>query len=124
MARVELEKLTPGMRLRKPVFNLHGILLLKEGEVLTEKHLGIFARCGIREVDVAREGGDSDVPAEAALPREIREAVETEMAHRFRRADPKTDPVVAEILRVVMLRLCQQHADRLAITPETGPETA
>ena len=125
MARVELEKLTAGMRLIKPVFNLHGVLLLKAGEVLTEKHLGIFKTCGIRAADVSRDNRcELEVHGETALPQEILEMVEAETARRFRRAEANTGPVMAEILRVVMLGLRQRHAAPPANTLKTDPETA
>ena len=57
MARMQLEALTAGMKLCKPVRNLNGVLLLREGEILTAKHLEIFKTWGVREAEVVREDG-------------------------------------------------------------------
>jgi len=122
MARVELDKLLPGMRLCKPVLNLHGVLLLKAGEVLTERHLGILSRFGIQEADVVQgDDREPDVAVEAPLPEEVLEAVQRETAHRFRRAEASADPAMAEILRVVRLRACQRHAESVRPTLPAGP---
>ncbi len=108
MARMALEKLTPGMRLDKPVFNLHGVLLLKAGGTLTAKHLEIFKAWGVREVDVVREdGGEPEETAAAPMPPEVVQAVADLAAQRFRRANLSDSPVMAEIHRVVMQRLVQ-----------------
>ena len=111
MARVALEKLTPGMRLDKPVSNMHGVLLLKTGEVLTAKHLEIFKTWGIREVDVVREdGAGPETARELDVPAEVMQTAQARAAHRFRRVDLAGDPVMAEILRVVTGRLAQELA--------------
>lgn len=108
MARMALEKLTPGMRLDKPVINLHGVLLLKEGGTLTAKHLEIFKAWGVREVDVVRaDGGQPEEIAATPMPPEVLQAVRDLVAQRFRRANLADSPVMAEIHRVVMQRLAQ-----------------
>jgi len=111
MARVALEKLVPGMQLKEPVLNPHGVLLLRAGEILTEKHLQIFRTWQIHEVDVlGANGGEPDATAETVLPRRDLETIQAEVGRRFRRADPATNPVMAEILRVVTLRLVRRRA--------------
>lgn len=125
MARMLLENLAHGMRLNKPVLNPHGVLLLKAGEVLTEKYLATLMAWGVREADVVREDdGEPEVTAEAALPHQVLEAAETETAHRFRRAGTEGDPVMAEILRVVTLRLASRQAAPPAPRKQPGLETA
>jgi hypothetical protein len=121
MARVSLENLVPGMRLNKPVFNLHGVLLLKTCDVLTEKHLETLKAWGVREADVVlADGAEPDETTEPAVPPEVLEAVQAEAAYRFRRANPTEDPVMAEILRSVTrrqaLRQAQGEARRRAAT--------
>ena len=66
MARIGLDDLRAGLRLKTPVFNLHGALLLKAGEVLTAKHLGLLKTWGIRELDVQGRTGRSPPPQVAA----------------------------------------------------------
>lgn len=111
MARMALEKLTAGMRLDKPVLNLHGVLLLKAGESLTAKHLEIFKAWGVREADVVREdGGEPEAVPEAPVSAELMQAVQAIVTHRFRLANTSDSPIMAEILRVVTRRLAQRLA--------------
>jgi hypothetical protein len=105
MARMAIETLTPGLKLNKPVFNLNGILLLKAGEALTAKHLGIFKTWGVREVDVLQEdGAEPAVGAEPAGPPELLARARREVAHRFRRSGVEGNAVMAEIHRVAERR--------------------
>jgi hypothetical protein len=125
MARVSLESLVPGLRLNRPVFNLHGALLLKTCEVLTEKHLEILKTWGVREVDVAQaDGADPRSAPGPAVPPEILETVRAEAAHRFRRANPAENPVMAEVLRIVTerqaLRSRQGVTQGEALRPGSG----
>jgi hypothetical protein len=111
MARMLLDRLGPGMRLEKPVFNLHGVLLLKTGEILTAKHLEMFKAWGIREADVMNaDGVQPELAPEAELSPDAHAAVQAAVALRFRRSEPKGDPVVAEILRVVTRQLTRRMA--------------
>jgi hypothetical protein len=106
MAHLLLEALTPGMKLSKPVSNANGVLLLREGEVLTAKHLEIFKTWGVREAEVVQADGTEPKSAEdAADSPEILAAVSQEMARRFRRVDTAKDPVMADILRAAKRRL-------------------
>jgi len=117
MARMLLETLTAGMKLSKPVFNMNGVLLLRAGEVLSAKHLEIFKTWGIREADVLREDGtEPEAPVEAATSPEVRAAVEREIAHRFRRANVKTNAAMADIMRVATRRLTVRLASQPAPT--------
>ncbi len=109
MARMVLDTLNPGMRLEKPVFNLHGVLLLKAGEALTAKHLEMFKAWGIREADVVGAQGEQPAVApQAELPPEILAQARAAATQRFRRAEPAGDPVLAEILRIATRRLARR----------------
>jgi len=46
------------MRLKRPVLNQQGGLLLKEGEVITSQHLMLFKTWGIGQFEVEGEGED------------------------------------------------------------------
>ncbi len=119
MARVTLEKLVPEMRLQEPVLTPNGVLLLRAGESLTEKHLQIFRTWGILDADVVRaDGAEPDVVVTATLPRGDLEAIQAEVGRRFRRADPATDPVMAEILRVATLHLIRRRTTGQGRTAE------
>lgn len=58
--RVSLQEIELGMRLSKPVFNLQGGLLLKEGEVITPEHLLLFKTWGVGQFEVEGKGEDRD----------------------------------------------------------------
>lgn len=111
MARITMENLVSGMRLNKPVCSPHGVLLLKEGETLTEKHLKILKSWGFREADVVLErGGEAGGASEVALSPEVVNAAQGAISHRFRHARPDSDPVMAEILRVVAVRVAERQS--------------
>lgn len=111
MARITMENLVSGMRLNKPVCSPHGVLLLKAGEILTEKHLKILKSWGFCEADVVLEpGGEASGASEVALSPEVMNAAQGEINHRFRRARPDSDPVMAEILRVIAVRLVERQS--------------
>jgi hypothetical protein len=122
MARMQLEALTAGMKLCKPVRNLNGVLLLREGEILTAKHLEIFKTWGVREADVVREDGtEPDGGGKAGPPPEVLAAVERQIARRFRRVDTAKDPVMAEVKLITARRLAARLAAQRtasAVAPE------
>jgi len=102
MARVALERLEPGMRLAKAVSNPQGVLLLREGESLTERHLQVFRTWRIPEVDVtladgSEPAGVAAAPGEAEAVCEIPADIEAEITHRFRHAGVESDIVMTEI---------------------------
>ena len=110
MARMSLDSLAPGMKLSKPVLNLHGVLLLQSGEVLTPRHMTLFKTWGIREVDVVRQDGVEPEAEEGFIvPAEIVAAIEKELTRRFRRVDVQKDPMMAEIHRIVGRRMIRQR---------------
>jgi hypothetical protein len=109
MARVPVEHLSPGVRLHQPVFNVHGLLLLKAGEPLSAKHLELLRVWGVREVEVLAESGENPAePADAQAPPEVLEAAEREAGRRFRRVDTVGDPVLRELRRIAVSRLLRQ----------------
>jgi len=115
MGRVSLEALRPGLRLNKPVHNLHGLLLLKGGELLSAKHLEMLKTWGIREADVVQENGEElQLAPEQQIPREVLAAAEQEAARRFRRVDTLADPILREIRRIVIHRLARRAMRRAA----------
>ena len=124
MARVPLERLEPGMRLVKAVSNPQGVLLLREGEILTDRHLQVFHAWRITEVDVTLADGSEPpgaAPAsgEAEVLCEIPPGIEEEIAHRFRHAEVGSDPVMAEIRQQAVIRLAMRTQGRPTAT--AGP---
>ncbi len=69
MMRRRLEQLTPGMTLGAPVYNLKGVLLLREGEVLTSKYIQVFTSWGVEEVDVVNHANVADATSRTIPPR-------------------------------------------------------
>jgi hypothetical protein len=62
MVFLNLSDLKPGMVLAKPVYNLQGVLLLKEGTELTERHIWIFKSWAVTKVWVV--GGEEEKKAD------------------------------------------------------------
>jgi len=128
MARVLLEDLKPGMSLGKPVYTLQGVLLIRGGEVLTERHLQMFRSWGIEEADVATGGAEqTETPeggGEQAVPAELLASAQAEIAHRFRHADADADPAMTEIRRQAALRLAQHKRLQQGPAPLPAQETA
>ena len=121
MARVPLERLEPGMRLAKAVSNPQGVLLLREGETLTDRHLRVFHTWHIPEVDVTLADGSEPVavttdPGATEAVCEIPADIEEEITHRFRHAEVESDVVMEEIR--------EQAAIRLAMRTQARPTTA
>jgi hypothetical protein len=115
---MQLEALTAGMKLCKPVRNLNGVLLLREGEILTTKHLDIFKTWGVREAEVVREDGtEPDGGGQAGPAPEVLAAVERQVARRFRRVDTAKDPVMAEIKLITARRLAARLAAQHTASP-------
>jgi hypothetical protein len=124
MARVPLERLEPGMRLTKAVSNPQGVLLLREGEILTDRHLQVFRAWRITEVeatlaDGSEPAGVASAPGDAEAVCEIPPGIEEEITHRFRHAEVESDPVMAEIRGQAAIRLAMRTQARL--TTAGGP---
>jgi hypothetical protein len=124
MARVALEHLEPGMRLAKAVSNPQGVLLLREGETLTERHLKVFRAWQILEAEVTLADGSepaeaASTPAEPEAGCQIPPGVEEAIAHRFRHAEVASDPVMAEIRRQAAIRVTLRTLGREAVA--AGP---
>lgn len=105
MAVVNLNDLKPGMRLVKPVFNLHGNLLLKEGMELTKRHLLLFKAWGIIEAEV--EG----IGREEAVSEEPPAGLET--CGRLKNAAPKLQRLDERALTLIDKQLRDKFSDVL-----------
>jgi hypothetical protein len=100
MAEIKISELEPGMVLGESVYNASGGLLLKDGALVTEKHISIFKKWGVNRVRVRRAGEETGTPVSryAALdPGEVRE-LDERLESRFRWVED--DPVMLEVLRV------------------------
>lgn len=80
IAHLPLAEVRPGMILSDQVLDPHGQLLLPQGAVLTATTIALLPRHGIGAVPVLRPGG---APQPAPDP----VAVQTRLAHLFRKND-------------------------------------
>ena len=102
MASLELKELRPGLVVAKQVKDLHGVLLIQEGTVLTEKNVLLLKSWGVDRVWVL-EDPDEEKIIEKNPSGENAEIVEREVHQKF--LDVLDDPVMVEIMRVAKIQL-------------------
>ena len=102
MASLELKELRPGLVVAKQVKDLHGVLLIQEGTVLTEKNVLLLKSWGVDRVWV-QEDPDEEKITEKNPSGENAEIVEREVHQKF--LDVLDDPVMVEIMRVAKIQL-------------------
>jgi hypothetical protein len=102
MTRTRLDELRPGMVAARPVYNLHNILLLQEGAVLTEKTLRVLKTWGVSAVHV-RNGTEPPESENPAAGTQASASLLEDLRERYR-GDPG-QPAAREILRVAALRI-------------------
>jgi len=109
MGMINIADLRPEMVLAADVTDIHGRVLLRAGETVTEKTVKIFKIWGVTNLEV--KGVDQDV-IEARAAEEfdpaLLEAAERVMRERFRHADAD-DPVVQELMRLFKDRYIMEH---------------
>ena len=96
MARIDLYSLKTGMTLKADVRDITGRLLLKAGEVITDRHLSIFKAWGVTEAEVdTPEGAPDEGNILFCDPQFI---AESEAAlHRIFILTDMTDPFIKEL---------------------------
>jgi hypothetical protein len=106
---INIVDVRPDMVLAADVKDRHGHVLLREAEIVTEKHVKIFKMWGVTELDV--KGVDQEViearAAEEFSP-ELLLAAERVAQERFRHADGD-DPVVRELMRLFKHHYLTEH---------------
>ena len=111
MGLISINDLQPGMVLAAEVNDRSGRMLLAAGNEITEKHLRIFKRWGVVEVDVA---GTDQASVDQIVDSET-DAVALEEAER--RADDlfrhtaADDPVIRELRRLAVRRMTRGGAE-------------
>lgn len=102
MRPLGLGDLKPGMTLADSVNDMQGMLLLKEGAVLTDKSILMLKSWGVTDVIVEGEPENGD--DEGAPDAREMEGVDLALKEKF--AELSDAPVMAEIMRVagVLLR--------------------
>ena len=66
---IKIEELKPGMVIDKDVTNLHGAVLLRKGNPVTEKHIHIFKTWGVKSVFII--GGEDAEELDGRDPQEV-----------------------------------------------------
>ena len=99
MSRINVSNLKSGMVLTAPVITSSGNILLKEGVEITEKHIGIFKKWGIWEVNI--QGNDS-LEANAESLKNFSEQELSDLDNKIRERFPfsEENPVMHEIMRI------------------------
>ena len=109
MGLINIADVRPEMVLAADVKDRHGHVLLREGEVIAEKHVKIFKMWGITDLDIT--GVDQEAigarDAEEFDPA-LLEAAERVAGDRFRHADGN-DPVVRELIRLFKHHYITEH---------------
>lgn len=116
MALLDIDSLTPGMKVGKDVVEASGQVLLRTDTEITEKHLRVLRSWGIQQVEI--EGPKPPDNEDALLARatpEMRERAEASVAERFHHADP-AHPAIAELMRLATLQELRQQ-----IPPSPAP---
>ena len=94
MGRMAISDLKAGMLLQQAVLNEGGALLLKEGQNLTDKNIGILKKWGVKEVLIQEDAGATSVQA-GPQNLEAYEAWKTQTLSRF--LSKEQDPIMQAI---------------------------
>ena len=111
MGLINLEDLKPDMLLEEDVLSRNGRTLLRSGNRITEKHIGIFKAWGVTEAAI--EGMTKDDAAASAaesidpqILEKAREQTQTYFLH-----SGTTHPLLEELFRVSTFRQVQKIQD-------------
>ncbi len=103
MALLEIDSLTPGMKVAKDVVEASGQVLLRTGTEITEKHLRVLKSWGIQQVEIEgpKPPDNEDAILSRATPAML-DGAQAAVAERFHHADP-AHPAIAELMRLAIL---------------------
>lgn len=104
MGHLSIDFLEPGMVLARDVRGSTGIVLLGAGAEISERHIEIFRRWGVTDVEI--KGTDQDALNTQVLLKldsEKQAAIERELDRLFQHNDP-SDPVIEELRRICLAR--------------------
>lgn len=100
MSRINIANLKSGMVLTSPVMTPSGNILLKEGVLITDKHIGIFKKWGVWEVEIqGNETNDGADTNSGPIAGEMLQEIDGRLKERFPFAGE--NPVMMEIMRIV-----------------------
>ncbi|MCK5707439.1 MAG: hypothetical protein KAI43_07275 [Candidatus Aureabacteria bacterium] len=105
MKKVNTAELEAGMKIAQKVENANGMVLLPEGIVLTEAHIGRLKKWGIESIFVEGEGEDGG--GGGVVPSmELSEEFIKNLDHKFEKV--KDDPIMQGIYEAVKNVASQQ----------------
>ena len=111
MGILNINDLKAGMVLAQSAKNRHGVVILGEGNVLTEKHINSFKTWGVTGVDIKDIDSDQLVKEEMeALSNDIVESIERELDELF--PPFEANPVMEEIYKIVKKVSLRQAANQ------------
>jgi hypothetical protein len=103
MALLEIDSLTPGMKVGKDVVEASGQVLLRAGTEISEKHLRVLRSWGIQQVDI--EGPKPPDTEDTLLSRaspELLDRAQASVGERFHHTDP-AHPAITELMRLAVV---------------------
>ena len=100
MGMLNINDLKAGMVLAQSAVNRHGVVILAEDNILTEKHINYFKTWGLSEVDIKDIDCDQVIKQEMeTLSNDVVESIERELDELF---PPLEDnPVMEKIYKIV-----------------------
>ena len=96
------------MILAEPVYDLHGLLLLKKGSELSKKNISMLKSWGVSSVIVDGEFEDDDNQL-YGVDRKVKERIYNELKEKFSKV--LNNPVMEEIKRVACRLLVKKAVD-------------
>ena len=100
MGMLNINDLKAGMVLAQSAVNRHGVVILAEDNILTEKHINYFKTWGISEVDIKDIDCDQVIKqAMETLSNDVVESIERELDELF--PPFEANPVMEEIYKIV-----------------------
>ena len=119
MASLDIDSLTPGMKIGKDVIEASGQILLRSGTEITEKHLRVLRSWGIQQVDIEgpKPPDNEDTILARATPAMLA-AAQASVDERFRHTAPD-HPAIAELRRLAIL--AELRAQLPAAQPMPAP---
>jgi hypothetical protein len=119
MASLDIDSLTPGMKIGKDVIEASGQVLLRTGTEISEKHLRVLRSWGIQQVEIEgpKPPDNEDALVARATPAMLAGA-QAAVDERFHHTDSE-HPAIAELRRLAVLAEL-----RAQLTPVQPPQVA
>lgn len=98
--KLSIDELEPGMKLGADAMHLTGRILLPKGAELTEKHIKLFKKWGVVEVEIE---SNEDIYEKVAVPPELLAKEEEKLASMMVHVNME-HPLMAELHRLLLKR--------------------